>query len=99
LVIATDLEQLEPEGLDLGDHPVQFGLIRYCSGQHGVLTSRLSPQGGERRAHRLTQVPSHPDLVPPLLRPAMCAGRVVSGHEIEPGRRQDERPTYDSDDF
>jgi hypothetical protein len=45
---ATDFEQLKPEGFDLGEHAVQRGLVRQCSGQHGVLSARPSPEGGER---------------------------------------------------
>jgi hypothetical protein len=72
---AADFEQLEPEGLDLGEHAVQRGLVRQRSGQHGFRPAPLSPQGGERGAHRLAQVAAHTDLV--LLRPAVCAGHVV----------------------
>jgi hypothetical protein len=97
---AADFEQLEPEGLDLGEHAVQRGLVRQRSDQHGVRPARLSPQGGERGAHRLAQVAAHTDLV--LLRPAVCAGHVfllVWRFLVnEPERRQDEWPTHDSDD-
>jgi hypothetical protein len=78
---AADFEQLKPEGLDLGEHCVQRGLVRQRSRKHGVPTARLSPQGGERGAHRLAQAPAHTDLVVPWLRPAMCAGHVVTGQE------------------
>jgi hypothetical protein len=71
----ADFEQLEPEGLDLGEHAVQRGLVRQRSGQYGFRPAPLSPQGGERGAHRLAQVAAHTDLV--LLRPAVCAGHVV----------------------
>jgi hypothetical protein len=50
---AADFEQLKPEGLDLGEHCVQRGPVRQRSRKHGVSTARLSPQGGERGAHRL----------------------------------------------
>ncbi len=45
---ATDFEQLKPEGFDLGEHTVQRGLVGQRSGQRGVLSARLCPQGGER---------------------------------------------------
>jgi hypothetical protein len=44
---AADFEQLEPEGLDLGEHAVQRGLVRQRSDQHGVGPAPLSPQGGK----------------------------------------------------
>jgi hypothetical protein len=67
-------------GLDLGQHAVQGGLVRQRSRQHSVLSARLTPQGGERKAHHLAQVAAHTDLVLPRLRPAVCAGHVVTGH-------------------
>src|SRR5215510_5041700 len=78
---AADFEQLKPEGLDLGEHAVQRGLVRQRSGQHGVLSTPLSPQGGERGAHRLAQVTAHPNLVSLRPRPAVRAGHVVTSHE------------------
>jgi hypothetical protein len=94
---AADFEQLEPEGLDLGEHAVQRGLVRQRSDQHGVRPTRLSPQGGERGAHRLAQVAAHTDLV--LLRPAGHVFLLVWRFLFnEPGRRQDEWPTHDPDD-
>src|SRR5215469_6090050 len=96
---AADFEQLKPEGLDLGEHAVQRGLVRQRSREYGVLSAPLSPQGGERGAHRLAQATAHADHVLPRLRPIESAGHVVAIHKTEPGHRRDERPTHDSDDF
>lgn len=75
---SADFEQLEPEGLDLGEHAVQCGLIGQRSAQHGVLSARLSAQTGERRTHRVAQVAAHRDLV---LLPAVFAGHIVTSYQ------------------
>src|SRR5436305_14499965 len=74
---ATDFEQLEPEGLDLGEHAVQRGLVRQRSRQDGVLSAWLSTQGGERGAHHLAQLTPYPDLVCRLLLEKKKDGHVV----------------------
>jgi hypothetical protein len=80
---AADFEQLKPEGLYLGEHAVQRGLVRQRSRQHRFLSARLSPEGRERGANRVAQVATHIDLVLPRLWPAVCAGYVVTAHEAD----------------
>ena len=82
LATAADFEQLKPEGFDLGEYAVQRGLIRQRSGQHGVLSARLSPQGGERGAYRLAQVAVHMDLVLPRLRSAVTLSLVMRPDQL-----------------
>ena len=59
---AADLEQLESECLDLGQHAVQRGLVRNTF-QQCVATSCLGAQGRERASHRRTQMAADTDLV------------------------------------
>ncbi len=87
---AVDVEQFEAEGLDLGEHAVQRGLVRDRPCQHGVLSAYLRLHGGERQAHRVAQVAAHINLVLPRLLLAARAGHVGtpsarnSGHEPGP---------------
>jgi len=77
----ADFEELEPERLDLGEHAVQRGAIRERSGQRGVRSARLSPEGGERRPHQLAEVAAYRDLVRPGLGRAACPRAILTGHE------------------
>lgn len=45
---AAELEQFQSEGLDLGEHAVQRGLVRQRSRQHGVRAALLSLQARKR---------------------------------------------------
>jgi hypothetical protein len=93
---AADFEQLEPEGLDLGQHAVQGGLVRQRSRQHSVLSARLTPQGGNAKPIISPKWPrrqiSYCRGCGPLCAP-VTSSLVTSEH----GRRQYERPTHDSD--
>ena len=44
---AADFEQLEPERLDLREHPIQRGAVGQRPGQHGVAAACLGLQGRE----------------------------------------------------
>ena len=59
----ADLEQFQPESLDLGQHAVQRRLVRQGAGQHRVRAVRLCAQGGERGAHGPAKVPPDADLI------------------------------------
>src|SRR6516165_6046365 len=61
---AADLEQLEPERLDLREHAIQRGAVGQRPGQHGVAAARLGLQGRERGAYRLAQPAADTDAVP-----------------------------------
>jgi len=78
---AADFEQLEPEGLDLGEHAVKRGAVRQRSRQHGVRAAHLGSESGERQAHHLAEVAAYPDLVPPGLWRASRAADVITSHE------------------
>ena len=60
---APDCEQLEPQRLDLGQRPVQFGLIPNSTPQQRVSAERVSLQAGERAQNRLREVASNLKLV------------------------------------
>jgi hypothetical protein len=76
----ADFEQVKRERLDLGEQAVQRRLVGHCSRQHGVLALRLSPQGGERGAHRLAEAAAHTDFVAPRLRVVACGVHVLTTH-------------------
>ena len=43
-----DLDKFQPERFDLGQYPVQCGLVRQVAGEQRVLALCLRVQGGER---------------------------------------------------
>ena len=53
---AEDLEELESERLDLGQHAVQRGLVRDGTAQQRVPVPCLGPEAGERAQRRGAQV-------------------------------------------
>jgi hypothetical protein len=55
---AADFQQLEAERLDLGQHPVQGGLVGQRSGEYGLGPARLGPQVRERAEQRAAQQPA-----------------------------------------
>src|SRR5580698_1307041 len=60
---AADLEQVQAERFDPGQHAVQRGLVRQGAGQQRVLAVSLGAQAGERGPHRPAQVAPDADLV------------------------------------
>jgi LuxR family maltose regulon positive regulatory protein len=61
---AADFEQLEPERLDLREHPVQRRAVRQRPSQDGVSAARPGLQSGECGEHRLAQAATDTDPVP-----------------------------------
>src|SRR5690349_10443648 len=70
----ADLDEFQPERLDLGQYSVQCGLVRQVAGEQRVLALCLRAQGGERGAYRPAQPAPDADLV---------AHRAV--HAVSPG--------------
>jgi hypothetical protein len=61
--LAANLEQLEAERFDLGEHAVKRRLVRQRSGQYGVASLRLRVQARERLEERRVQESANADLV------------------------------------
>src|SRR5215468_9759481 len=78
---AADFAQLEPERLDLREHPIQRGAVGQRPGQHGVAAARPGLQGRERRAYRLAQAAADTDAVP-AGGPAVGTGHGLTAHAV-----------------
>jgi len=75
---AADLDELEGQRLDLGEHAVQRGLVGQHARQHRVAAVRPGPEIGERGADRLAQAAADTYLVPLRLSVAVRTGHVRS---------------------
>jgi len=78
---AADLDELEAERLDLGEHAVERGLVGQHARQYRVVTAGPGLEIGERGADRLAQAAADTYLVPLRLSVA-----VRSGHVRSPGK-------------
>jgi hypothetical protein len=75
---AADLDELQAERLDLGEHAIQRGLVGQHARQHRVVTARPGLEIGERGADRLAQAAADTYLVPLRLSIAVRTGHVRS---------------------
>ena len=84
----ADLQELQPERLDLGEHAVERCLIGQRSGEHGLSVPRVRLEPGERDEQPVAQYSPDTDLVQ--------VGRGICVHEVRgerlgavlrPGRR------------
>src|SRR5262249_38711570 len=87
-----NLEELEPERLDLRKHAVQRGAVWERPRQHGVPPARLSLQAREREANRLAQVAADSDAVPVRRRIVVWTGHVLTMHAVNRPAAQGSRP-------
>ena len=78
---AADLDELEAERLDLGEHAVERGLVGQHARQHRVVTAGPGLEIGERGADRLAQAAADTYLVPRRLSAAVSTGHVRSPGE------------------
>ena len=78
---AADLDELEAERLDLGEHAIERGLVGQHARQHRVVTFRPGLEIGERGADRLAQATADTYLVPLRLSVAVRTGHVRSPGE------------------
>jgi len=78
---AADLDELQAERLDLGEHTIQRGLVGQHADQHRVVTARPGLQIGERGAYRLAQAAADTYLKLRRLSVAVRTGHVRSPGE------------------
>src|SRR5271165_2139083 len=76
----ADLQELQPERLDLGEHAVERCLIGQRSGEHGLSVPRVRLEPGERDEQPVAQYSPDTDLVQ--------VGRGICVHEGRIGSRR-----------
>src|SRR5262249_8641600 len=79
---APDLEQLEPERLDLREHAVQRRAVRQYPGQYGVGAARPGLQSRECVEHRLAQAAADADAVPMSRRLVARGGHLLTTYRL-----------------